>query len=161
LFLGCSLETDRTLEAVKATFQQHARIGHYAILAADYDADEFERRQEAMTRIGIRVLWYMPGQYAEIRALLRALLEATSADTLRRGLAPVPPQSGGGGLGTTPPAPNAADAFELPPALRERIRSGNIIFFLGAAASGTLLGDTFYEDIARNNGVPKFVRTRS
>lgn len=163
LFLGCSLETDRTLEIVKKTFQQHARIGHYALLAADYDADEFDRRVEALANIGIRVLWYMPGAYGEVRALLRGLLEATSVETLQVGVsrqpaatsAPVTPVKE---TGTRKPA---TQPLILPPALRERIRRGTIVYFLGAAASGPLLGEEFYRNIARNNNVPEVFRSRS
>jgi hypothetical protein len=161
LFLGCSLETDRTLEAVKATYKQHARIGHYAILAADDDADAFDKRQDALADIGIRVLWYMPGMYAEIRALLRGLLEATSVDLLKGSPAPSTTRSPAPAI---PPAARAAPTngtLELPPALRERIRSGNVIYFLGAGASGPLLGAEFYEDIRRNNNIPNFVRSRA
>jgi hypothetical protein len=161
LFLGCSLETDRTLEIVKATFQQHARVGHYAILAADVDADAFEQREEMLARIGIRVLWYMPGQYAEVRALLRNLLEAISIETLKVHVA-----VNAGATSLPPPAPVTAPPpahapLGLPPALRERIRTGNVLYFLGAAASGELHGGEFYKTIARNNNVPEFVRSRS
>lgn len=161
LFLGCSLETDRTLEAVKATFQQHARIGHYAILSADFDADAFEQREETLASIGIRVLWYMPGQYAELRALLRSLLESISIETLKvhaavnAAAATLPPAA------PVTPAPASYAALALPPALRERIRTGNVIYFLGAAASGELHGREFYKTIARDNNVPEFVRSRS
>jgi hypothetical protein len=56
---------------------------------------------------------------------------------------------------------NCTQALALPPALRERIRQGNIIYFLGAAASGPMLGNEFYESIARNNNVPEVFRSRS
>jgi hypothetical protein len=163
LFLGCSLETDRTLEVVKKTFQQHARIGHYAILAADYDADEFERRADNLANIGIRVLWYAPGDYAQVRALLRGLLEAASVEPLPSGA--VVRQAEEGGIGA--PAPEggstapAEPPLPLPPALRERIRRGDIVYFLGAAASGPMLGAEFYDSIARNNKVPEVFRSRS
>jgi hypothetical protein len=163
LFLGCSLETDRTLEVVKKTFQHHARIGHYAILAAEYDADEYDRRAEEMASIGIRVLWYMPGAYSEVRALLRSLLEAISVETLEAGgsAKPAETSAAGGPLQETAPATSIKQALPLPPALRERIRRGNVIYFLGAAASGPMLGAEFYESIARNNNVPDVFRSRS
>jgi len=163
LFLGCSLETDRTLEVVKKTFQQHARIGHYAILAADYDADEFERRAEAMANIGIRVLWYMPGAYAEVRVLLRSLLEATSEETLQTGVRAKSAETSAAGAPVKEMASTTSvtPALAFPPALQERIRRGNIIYFLGAAASGPMLGAEFYESIARNNNVPAVFRSRS
>jgi len=163
LFLGCSLETDRTLEIVKKTFQKHARIGHYAVLAADHDADEFDRRAEALANIGIRVLWYMPGAYGEVRALLRGLLEATSVETLQVGASRQPVATGAAVTparekGTRNPT---TQPLALPPALRERIRRGTIVYFLGAAASGPLLGEEFYRNIARNNNVPEVFRSRS
>ena len=163
LFLGCSLETDRTLEIVKKTFQQHARIGHYALLAADYDADEFDRRAEALANIGIRVLWYMPGAYREVRALLRDLLEATSVETLQVGVSRQPAATSAPVTPVTETATRtpATQPLVLPPALRERIRRGTIIYFLGAAASGPLLGEEFYRNIARNNNVPQVFRSRS
>ena len=55
----------------------------------------------------------------------------------------------------------AAEPLALPPALRERLRRGTIIYFLGAAASGPLLGAEFYENIAHNNNVPEVFRSRS
>jgi hypothetical protein len=160
LFLGCSLETDRTLQVVKETFQRHARIGHYAILAADYDADEYDRRAEEMASIGIRVLWYMPGAYPEVRALLRSLLEAISVELLPVSVS-AKSSATGGPVEETAPTTSATQALPLPPALRERIRRGNIIYFLGAAASGPMLGAEFYESIARNNNVPDVFRSRS
>jgi len=163
LFLGCSLDTDRTLEIVKEVYDKHARIGHHAILAADYDADEFERREEALAKIGIRVLWYAPGQFGDIRTLLRGLLEAISIEAVQFADGAAPPRTRAGEpappAGTGEPSPSAR--LELPPALRERIRSGRVIYFLGAAASGNLLGGPFYENLARNNNVPSFVRSRS
>ena len=169
LFLGCSLDTDRTLEVVSKTFQQHARIGHYAILAADYDLDEFERRADALANIGIRVLWYMPGAYGEVRTLLRDLLEATSVEVLQAGATVTPAAASAAVTPGAPtvaamlpptPAASATELLTLPPALCERLRRGSIIYFLGAAASGPLLGAEFYESIARNNMVPEVFRSR-
>jgi hypothetical protein len=163
LFLGCSLETDRILEVVKKTFQHHARIGHYAILAAEYDADEYDRRAEEMASIGIRVLWYMPGAYSEVRALLRSLLEATSVETLQTGVSAKSAEMSAtvAPVEETASTTSVTQALGLPPALRERIRRGNIIYFLGAAASGPMLGAEFYLSIARNNHVPEVFRSRS
>ena len=168
LFLGCSLGTDRTLEVVKKTFKQHARIGHYAVLSADYDADEFDRRADALANIGIRVLWYMPGAYPQVRALLRDLLEATSVETLQTVVSPRPAAMSTAATSVTARTVSETSALPLenrplalPPALRERIRRGNIVYFLGAAASGPLLGEEFYTNIARNNKVPEVFRSRS
>jgi hypothetical protein len=61
----------------------------------------------------------------------------------------------------TAPTTPATQPLTLPPALRERIRRGAIAYFLGAGASGPMLGEEFYENIARNNKVPEVFRSRS
>lgn len=163
LFLGCSLETDRTLEVVKKTFQQHARISHYAVLPAAYDLDEFDRRAQAMADVGIRVLWYMPGAYADVRALLSSLLTATSMEKLGpgAGVKSAATTAARAPVNADAPATPTIEPLALPPALKERIRDRKVIYFLGAAASGPMLGEEFYRRIARNNNVPKVFRSRS
>lgn len=160
LFLGCSLRTDRTLQIVREVHEKHARIGHYAILGADYDAEAFEQRADELANIGIRVLWYLPGEFAEIGALLRGLVDAVSTEDL--GVS-VPATSSGGlerSKKASAPEVSVGPAPPFPAALHGRIRHGQVIYFLGAGAAGSLHGDPFYKAIAQIQGAPPLERSR-
>jgi hypothetical protein len=160
LFLGCSLGTDRTLQVVREVHDKHASIGHYAILAADYDMEAFQRRVDEMVNLGIRVLWYLPGEFVEIGRLLRELLDAVSMEDLEVSEVAASSREPNRSMTPSEPAASIGPTPPLPVALQSRIQQGRVIYFLGAGASGPLQGDPFYDAISKLHGAPPLARSR-
>ena len=82
LFLGCSLAQDRTVSALRAVRRQLHGLNHYAVVAAEPSREAWQRREEHLEELGIRVLWFMPGEFKEIERLLGQALEAASTRPL-------------------------------------------------------------------------------
>src|SRR5262245_25876513 len=78
LFLGCSLEKDRTLEVLGDLHHEVQGVTHYAILAADYSIKKLRRRRDELDRYGIHPLWFVPGDFGRIESILDELLHETS-----------------------------------------------------------------------------------
>ena len=82
LFLGCSLEKDRTVSALHAIQQKLPGLTHYAVLAAEASREAWVKRQQHLEALGIQVLWFMPDEFDEIGTLLRDVIEAASVHPL-------------------------------------------------------------------------------
>ncbi len=89
LFLGCSLEQDRTVGVLRQIVKRLPGITHYAILAAETSKQAWERRERQLEAIGVRGLWYYPERYEEIEQLLQKALEDSSTTSL-----PTKPENG-------------------------------------------------------------------
>jgi hypothetical protein len=161
LFLGCSLEHDRTVDVLRAIRQRLPGISHYAMLAAEKPSPLWEERERRLDAIGIRALWYYPGRYEEIESLLREALERSSTTILSTGVGRPPPNQ----QAPDPPVSMAAirsqlrDKFPDSTGSRyqaelrlicEALVSGKLAFFLGAYAGldQSYLGSEFYSRLA-------------
>jgi len=91
LFLGCSLERDRTVQVLCAIQQRLHGLKHYAILAAENSAIRWEERERRLDKLGVRALWFYPGRYEEIELLLREMLERASTTPLEDAASKKPP----------------------------------------------------------------------
>ena len=58
------------------------------------------------------------------------------------------------------PPPNQEIPTELVDAVKA-VRTGRVVFFLGAGAASGLLGNEFYKQLAKSHGVPEFGRARA
>lgn len=158
LFLGCSLETDRTVKSLERVYKRNPFVGHYAILAPPFRSTKRDKRVKRLrTKLGVRPLWFRPGKYADIGDLLDHLVSKTALDEITpRSVGPVaaPPittvVSDDRQLGLFPDLTQAH--FE---SVTKALITGKLIFFLGAAVhTNRWHGQEFYEEICRRNQIP-------
>src|SRR5271157_1553484 len=81
LFLGCSLQQDRTGLIIAALAARNRAMRHYAVL--EYPASQAEKRVNELARICIRPIWFPPKQYERIELVL-AYLADLLPEPLRR-----------------------------------------------------------------------------
>jgi SIR2-like domain len=160
LFLGCSLEHDRTVRVLRAIRERLPGISHYAVLQVEKSQHDWEERERHLDAIGVRALWYFPRCYEEIESLLREALEQSSTTVLASMDRRPPPDPR-----PEQPVPMAAVRSQLrdkfpdlpecgyPAQLRlicEAIVSGRLTLFLGAYAGldQSFLGAEFYNQLA-------------
>jgi tetratricopeptide (TPR) repeat protein len=75
LFVGCSLDTDRTMTVLGQVFDQNRGLRHYAILSRPKSDTEFYAKAKALSNRGIRPIWFPPGKYAWLERLLAYLAD--------------------------------------------------------------------------------------
>lgn len=156
LFMGCSLETDRTLTSLENVHRRNHFIGHYAVLSPAFRKSKRDERLAKLAAAGIRPLWFYPDRYPDIEALLDILVERTALDELAPAR-PSPPVV----TGSTPTS-SAGQIGDLPPSrLPEQIESmvdalmtGQLVFFLGAAVHPhPTPGLDFYQQICKRANI--------
>ena len=81
LFLGCSLEKDRTLEVLKMITE--AGIGHYGIISCKEDEMD-ERIKQLAEDYHIRVICYPNNKHEAVRIILEKLLEDIDREKYQR-----------------------------------------------------------------------------
>lgn len=166
LFLGSSLDEDRTLDVLRALHAELPGLGHYGALAVPLGVAAATRRRRQLDRLGISPLWFPPGEFGRVLELLQELLHEASTRLLwrssgpRGALAPrvaVPPAAV---PSAAPPAP-----WRDPPALGDelsrvtqrlarRIVHGRLTFFLGSGVhlGRSMTARTFYRSLAKDYG---------
>ncbi len=153
LFLGCSLDKDRTVRILERIHQEFGALTHYAIVEAPGTPDAFDARRKKLLDLGISPLWFPTGQFHLIESLLADLLEGMSVQELAPASATPspPPTKPASALPSQPPAvrlPQLDTHFEH---VRRRLFEGRLLFFLGAGAhlGAFALGTPFYERLRR------------
>ena len=73
LFLGCSLNIDRSLKVLKLTSDHNPDIPHFAIAEAPKDRSELIERHRTLGNHGISVVWYPKGAHFLVTQLLEHL----------------------------------------------------------------------------------------
>jgi hypothetical protein len=73
LFLGSSLEADRTVRILGASAVRHPDVGHYALLGNPKDDASRHQRARALSNVGIRPLWFPDGRFDLIGPFLTYL----------------------------------------------------------------------------------------
>ncbi|MFN7918534.1 MAG: SIR2 family protein [Bryobacteraceae bacterium] len=140
LFLGSSLEKDRTLEVLETLHDETPGLTHYAVLAASYRASALSKRRIELGRFGIIPLWFPPGEFAQIEAIIRNLVQEASTRLVWRPAAGMAPKRS-----SAPPtatvAARAKAGAKAPKHLdrsldliARRIAANNTVFLLGAGA---------------------------
>jgi hypothetical protein len=162
LFIGCSLETDRTLASLKRVHEDNPYLRHYAILGSSYRGSRRTARMKTLEDAGISALWFRPGHFGEISAILDGLVYRTAVDVLpstsRRGN---PPHS------VALPEPlfpghSPSDPTSSIDAAIQALMEGRLVFFLGAAVHATRLrGNQFYLEVCERAGIPPPTRGRA
>jgi hypothetical protein len=74
LFIGCSLNNDRTIrvfKAVKDAIGDGDRPEHFSIEQAPETEAELVTRNEELLKLGIVPIWYPKGEYDKVEAILR------------------------------------------------------------------------------------------
>lgn len=161
LFLGSSLDEDRTLDVLRALHAELPGLGHYGALAVPLGVAAATRRRRQLDRLGISPLWFPPGEFWRIHELLQELLQEASTRLLWRSSGPrMPPAARPVASAAAPLAPwrdppALGDELELvTQRLARRLVNGRLTFFLG---SGVHLGKsmtarTFYRSLAKDYG---------
>jgi SIR2-like domain len=171
LFLGCSLENDRTVLVLRAIKQQLPGLTHFAVMAADHSRRRWSERKRHLDGLGIQSLWFFPGEYGEIEKILDRALERASTRPMR--LPRIVPQAGTAKPAKLPAildgllkehpdsdgAPHKTDISLITRSLYE----GGQAFFLGAYAglNPKLLGFHFYQSLAEKFESPDLVGDRT
>jgi hypothetical protein len=170
LFLGCSLERDRTVNVLQEIHQTLRGLTHFAVLASHYSASQLSERRDALSACGISPIWFFPKKFSEIEDILRDLLDRSSTRELFRPThlqMPVMPSEEKAttefkALTTEFGRPLRTDLLPSIERIARVIVGGKSAFFLGTYAHlGTVpLGDEFYQYLAEKFDVPP-VRDRS
>lgn len=137
LFVGASLQTDRTVELLQRVHREHAGIHHFAIMSAPSTATRFHVKERKLRDCGVMPLWYVaktPEDHPrEVERMLEIIVERLSVQTipgtsgeapLVRRPRPVPPKP----PDSTPP--DLVPHFERIVTL---IQENRVNFFLGSA----------------------------
>lgn len=76
LFVGCSLEQDRTVLVLRQIASAYPEVAQFAIVPAPASNELFQRRARFLSECGIRPIWYPMGRYDLIEPLLAYLADA-------------------------------------------------------------------------------------
>lgn len=75
LFVGCSLEADRTLDILLDCIKKDKEISHFAIVPWIENETKRIMRSRRLTQLGIDPIYFPEGEYDSVRKLLRYLAE--------------------------------------------------------------------------------------
>lgn len=78
LFLGCSLNQDRTIAVLEEISKSDSSIAHYAIVEQPKSKQQFHARSQSLSEHNIRPIWFPNGRFDLIEPLLAYLLEPKS-----------------------------------------------------------------------------------
>jgi hypothetical protein len=162
LFLGCSLQADRTVQVLAEIHRRLAGLRHYAILSGHWAVPRQTARQRQLSSWGVSPLWFKPGDYGRITTILRQLVERAASRPLPH--ATLRHQRAAPGSASLPPiGPTPAIRATETEGIAEQLRAGRLSLFLGAYAHlGALpLGDEFYRDLAGRFDCPALVGDRT
>jgi hypothetical protein len=184
LFLGCSLDKDRTVGILRQLHSELGALTHYAIVAAERTEDAFRGKRQALRDLGIAPLWFPPGEFDKIETILAELVFGMSVRALpgTQRVAPTMLQSsptrGNSGAsssslvlpGSTPRTEGTFDSSDDVPLPSDvvRSRSGHLewvadtvlagrvtfVFGVGAHLGAFDLAAEFYEALASRFGCP-------
>jgi hypothetical protein len=161
LFLGCSIERDRTLDVLADLHSQISGVTHYAVIAADYSIKKIPKRRNELDRYGISPLWFLPGDFDGIEKILKDLVHESSTQLIWRNATPSaawPPVTARKDAHAAAAATAASVSREAKRLIRRmapRIANGEVIFFLGA---GIHLGELptahrLYSELGKDYGI--------
>lgn len=77
LFIGCSLNNDRTVQVFKAVKEDQRAKGaldlpqHFSIEQAPESLAELENRKATLLKLGITPIWFPKGEFGKVEAILR------------------------------------------------------------------------------------------
>lgn len=166
LFVGCSLQTDRTVKILRALHDELAALTHYAVVEAPRDPALFQARRRSLLDMGISPLWFEEGEFEQIGQLLERLVFGMSVRSLPR----MPTAALTSGEGTLRPrAPRRVfgarekAGIERPRSpnghldrVAHAVLEGRVTFVLGVGAhlGAFQAASYFYQQLADRFGVP-------
>ncbi|PSV47314.1 SIR2 family protein [Photobacterium indicum] len=77
LFIGCSLEVDRTVKAFEQLFEREERnkiADHYAIIEAPENNDKFYELEQRLMFCNIKPIWYEHNQYEKVNEIIGLMI---------------------------------------------------------------------------------------
>lgn len=178
LFVGCSLEQDRTTRVLDSVRATHPTSRHFAFQQIPETVTAFDERRLRLRKMGVRPVWYIKDRHEQILELLADVLRRVSsirrknsiaalvpaAMTLDQGLDALSREISDVRLGHTHEnsvGEKGGSIFGFKtvevapyPVILDLIARGRLAFFLGAGASlGKLpLGRQFYDDLIQKFG---------
>ena len=78
LFIGCSLESDRTLDMLQKCVENDKAISHYAIVPWIEDEKKRILRSRRLTQLGIDPIYFPEGEYGSVQKILKYLSKENS-----------------------------------------------------------------------------------
>jgi hypothetical protein len=165
LFLGASLDKDRTLDVLEKIHADLPGLTHYGVLAASYSIGGMRKRRRELDQVGISPLWYLPGNFKTIERILADLIQEASTRLIWK------PKQQNDQFSRKTPVPDNSASFGLPQVtvesqisekhirvsrrLARRIVNGRLAFFLGAGAhlKRELSARAYYKSIAEEHGI--------
>jgi len=84
LFIGCSLDQDRTVEVLGSVVRNIRSLVHYAILEQPAARDQFLKRAQFVSDHNIRPIWYPNGKHDWIEKILAYLVENGASESRPR-----------------------------------------------------------------------------
>jgi len=81
LFIGCSLNQDRTVDVLGSVVRNIRSLVHYAILEQPAARDQFLKRAQFVSDHNIRPIWYPNGKHEWIEKILAYLVENGASES--------------------------------------------------------------------------------
>ena len=78
LFIGCSLNQDRTIFVLERISKKFRSIAHYAIVEQPVSPEQFYERSRFLSDLNIRPIWYSNGRHEFIESILAHLINEVS-----------------------------------------------------------------------------------
>ncbi|WP_283624695.1 SIR2 family protein [Clostridium butyricum] len=75
LFLGCSLEEDRTMKVLDSLTNEVTGLMHFAFMQKSSDLDEYRKLNSILDKHNIYPIWYPEGKYECIGVLLDEIIK--------------------------------------------------------------------------------------
>lgn len=90
LFIGASLESDRTVDVLRKVHQEVAGVRHFAIMAVPATADELRAKEHKLRALGIMPLWYRAASPTDHDPQVHRLMEQIVERISVRSIVPIP-----------------------------------------------------------------------
>src|SRR5207244_3824411 len=81
LFVGCSLNQDRTVDVLGSVVRHLRSVVHYAVLEQPATRDQFMRRAQFVSDHNIRPIWYPTSEHDWIEKILAYLVENGASES--------------------------------------------------------------------------------
>jgi hypothetical protein len=138
LFIGCSLNNDRTIQVFKAIKEVQKRKGdfdlpeHFSIEQAPVTLTELEDRNAELLKLGITPIWFPQGEYDKVDAILRHArneLNYKRSGIMRNGSSKGRAKPGTGTITSTVNPPKQTGVVLAPPQETSRLAKFlNVVF---------------------------------
>jgi SIR2-like domain len=166
LFIGASLESDRTVEVLEQVQKDYAGIRHFAIISVPKTKEEFEKKEKALRTYGVLPLWYQADTDQDhgpaVEKLVANIVERISVRTVQepamvndaRPLIPAAP--------IPPSVTTETDDAHFDRVVR-LIEEGRLTFILGSAIHypTDLMAEEYYQKLTRIFGCSALREERS